>query len=157
MTVNWIGIGSDNGLSPIRRQAIIWTNAGMLLMGPLDTHFSEILIQMNRSSFKERHRKMLSWKWRPLCLGLNVLSTLPLDILHPQHILNILVAKITTPTVNFQPKNINQWQSFTACFFSSHPPSKYPASSVRVGCWSIMARDAVENSKTKINLISYQE
>ena len=27
-------IGSDNGLSPGRRQAIIWTNAGILLTGP---------------------------------------------------------------------------------------------------------------------------
>ena len=35
-------IGSDNGLSPGRRQAIIWTNAGILLIGPLGTNFSEI-------------------------------------------------------------------------------------------------------------------
>ena len=30
-------IGSDNGLSPGRRQAIIWTYAGILLIGPLGT------------------------------------------------------------------------------------------------------------------------
>ena len=35
-------IGSDNGLSPGRRQAIIWTNAGILLIWPLGTNFSEI-------------------------------------------------------------------------------------------------------------------
>ena len=35
-------IGSDNGLSPGRHQAIIWTNAGILLSGPLGTNFSEI-------------------------------------------------------------------------------------------------------------------
>ena len=35
-------IGSDNGLSPSRHQAIIWTNAGILLFGPLWTNFSEI-------------------------------------------------------------------------------------------------------------------
>ena len=29
-------IGSDNGLSPERRQAIIWTNDGILLIGPLE-------------------------------------------------------------------------------------------------------------------------
>ena len=29
-------IGQDNGLSPGRRQAIIWTNAGMFLIGPLE-------------------------------------------------------------------------------------------------------------------------
>ena len=33
--VNLTTIGSDNGLSPGRRQAIIWTNAGILLFGPL--------------------------------------------------------------------------------------------------------------------------
>ena len=37
-------IGSDNGLSPDWRQAIIWTNAGILLIGPLGTNFSDILI-----------------------------------------------------------------------------------------------------------------
>ena len=34
--------GSDNGLSPGRRQAIIWTNAGILLIWPLGTNFSEM-------------------------------------------------------------------------------------------------------------------
>ena len=33
-------IGSDNGLSPGRRQAIIWTNAGILLIGHLGINFS---------------------------------------------------------------------------------------------------------------------
>ena len=33
-------------LSPERRQAIIWTNAGILLTGPLGTKFSEILIEI---------------------------------------------------------------------------------------------------------------
>ena len=39
-------IGSDGGLSPGRRQAIMWTNAGILLNGPLGTNFSEILIEI---------------------------------------------------------------------------------------------------------------
>ena len=30
-------IGSDNGLSPDRQQAIVWTNAGLLLIEPLET------------------------------------------------------------------------------------------------------------------------
>ena len=34
-SVNRVNIGSNNGLSPGRRQAIILTNAGILLMGPL--------------------------------------------------------------------------------------------------------------------------
>ena len=64
-------IGSDNGLSPCRRQAIIWTNAGTLLTGPLGTNFSEILIKIYKFSFTKMHLKMSSGKWRPLCLCLN--------------------------------------------------------------------------------------
>ena len=33
-------IGSDNGLSPGRRKAIIWTNVGILLIGTLGTNFN---------------------------------------------------------------------------------------------------------------------
>ena len=39
-------IGSDNGLSPARRQAIIWTNAGILLIWPLKINLSESLIEI---------------------------------------------------------------------------------------------------------------
>ena len=67
-------IGSDNGLSPGRRQAIIWTSAGILLIGPLGTNFNEILIGIQTVSFKKIHLKMLSGKRRPFCLGLNVLT-----------------------------------------------------------------------------------
>ena len=66
-------IGSDNGLSPIPRQAIIWTNAGILLIGTLGTNFSEILIQIHTFSNKKMYLKMSSGKCRPFCLGLNVL------------------------------------------------------------------------------------
>ena len=66
-------IGSDNGLSPGQRQAIIWVNAGVLLIGPLGTNFSEISIEIYTFSFKKMHFKMSSWKWRPFCLCLNVL------------------------------------------------------------------------------------
>ena len=66
-------IGSDNGLSPDRRQAIIWTNAGLLLIGPLGTNFSEILIEILTFSFKKMRLKVSSAKRRPFCLGLNVL------------------------------------------------------------------------------------
>ena len=67
-------IGSDNGLSPGRCQAIIWTNAGILLIEPKGTNFSEILIGIEIFSFKEMRLKMSSAKWRPFCLGLNALN-----------------------------------------------------------------------------------
>ena len=40
-------IGSDNGLSSGRRQAVIWSNAGILLLWPLGTTFSEIDIKIH--------------------------------------------------------------------------------------------------------------
>ena len=67
-------IASDNGLSHGRRQAIIWTNAGILLIEPLGTNFSETLITIHTFPFKKIHLKMSSGKWRPACLGLNVLN-----------------------------------------------------------------------------------
>ena len=66
-------IDSDNGLSPGRRQAIIWPNAGILLIGPLGTYFSEILIEIHTFSFKKMYLKMSSGKRRPSCFGLNVI------------------------------------------------------------------------------------
>ena len=72
-------ISSDNGLSPGRRQAIIWTNAGILLIGRLGTNFSEILIVIHTFSFKKMHLKMSSVKWRAFRLGLNVLSLMNLQ------------------------------------------------------------------------------
>ena len=55
-SVNLASIGSDNGLAPDRCQAIIWTNAGSLWIGPL------------RTTFKSRYNnfliKRLIWKCR---------------------------------------------------------------------------------------------
>ena len=72
-------IGSDNGLSPGRRQAIIWTNAGILLIRTLGTNFSEIPGKIHSFSFKKKHLKMSSAKRRLFSLGLNELTHLPLD------------------------------------------------------------------------------
>ena len=67
-------IGSDNGLSPERRQAIIWTNAGILLIGPLGPNFSEILIEIQTFSMKKIRLKMSPAKCCSFRLGLNGLS-----------------------------------------------------------------------------------
>ena len=78
MTLICIGkltiIGSDNGLSPGRRQAIIWTIAGLLLIGPLVTNFSKVLIEIQTFSFKKVHFTVSSAKWRPFYLSLSVLK-----------------------------------------------------------------------------------
>ena len=67
-------IGSDNGLPPGRRQAIIWTIARVLLIWILGTNFSEILIEILTRSFNKMCLKVSSAKWRPYCLGHSVLT-----------------------------------------------------------------------------------
>ena len=66
-------LGSDNGLSPGRRQAIISTNAGILFIRILGTNFSESLGEIHIFSFKEMHLKMSSATWRLFPLRLNEL------------------------------------------------------------------------------------
>ena len=57
-----------------RRQATASTNAGMLLIGRLETNFNESIIEIHTFSFKKMRLKMSCGKWRPFCLGLNVLT-----------------------------------------------------------------------------------
>ena len=45
-------------------QAIIWTDAGIFLIGPLDTNFCQIGIKLQHILFKKRHLKLSSAKCR---------------------------------------------------------------------------------------------
>ena len=48
-----------------RRQAIFWTNTGMLLIIPIETNFSDILIEIHAISFKKMQENALEnalWK-----------------------------------------------------------------------------------------------
>ena len=72
-------IGSDHGLSPGRRQAIIWTNAGILLIGTLGTNFSEILIGIRNifieeNGFESVVCEMAAILSRPQCVN-NMITT----------------------------------------------------------------------------------
>ena len=53
-------IGSDNGFPPSWHQHIIRTNAEILLIGPLGTYFSAIVIEIYTFSCKKMHLKMSS-------------------------------------------------------------------------------------------------
>ena len=122
-------IGSDNGLSPGRRQAIIWNNAGILLIRTLGTNFGEILGEIHSFSFSEMHLKMTSAKWRLFGLGLNELIEPVRAVQLPYFLLIwynlIYVSKIYarglyllvllfnyTPIWNFKgDKNLQLWSS----------------------------------------------
>ena len=67
-------VGSDNGLSPHRRQAIIWTNAGLLSIGPFRTYFSENFYQNTTIFIEEDARENVVWEmasilYRPQCVN----------------------------------------------------------------------------------------
>ena len=77
-------IGSDNGLSPGRRQAIIWTNDGILSIRPVGTNFSDILAEINNIFIQENVFKSVVCDmaainflgtgaiiWLPQCKGSN--------------------------------------------------------------------------------------
>ena len=100
-------IGADNGLSPGRRQAIIWTNAGLMLDRPVGTKFSGILIEILTFSFKKMHSKMWSVKWRPFCVGLNVLNPGPVDVWDT----NLQISKLLCGKVNQWPNSLT-WVNF---------------------------------------------
>ena len=57
-------IGSDNGLLPGWRQAIIWTNDGILLIGPLGTS-----IFIHENTFESVVYEMAAILPRPQCVN----------------------------------------------------------------------------------------
>ena len=61
-------IGSDDGLLPGRCQAIIWTNANTLLIGPLGANFSEIFSKVY-VFFEENVFENFVWKMVPILSG----------------------------------------------------------------------------------------
>ena len=91
-------IGSDNGLSPDWRQAIIWTNTGILLIGPLGTNLSEIQIKILTFSFKKMRLNMSSATWRPFCLGLNELN---LEHSSIRTVVPVMVTRPISPIIEY--------------------------------------------------------
>ena len=120
-------IGSDNGLSPGRRQAIIWINPAILLIGPLRTNFSEILIGIQTFSFRKMHLKVSSAKWRPFCLGLNELKTGSVVTIESCYISHALLINTCVwqgrITIHAQHQHIEaqtKWPTFSRWHFQTH-------------------------------------
>ena len=68
-------IGSDNGLSPGRRQAIIWTNAWILLIWTLGTNFSEIISNISCIFIQENAFENVIWKKAAILSGPQCVKT----------------------------------------------------------------------------------
>ena len=131
-------IGSDNGLSPGRRQAIIWTNVGILLSRIWGTNFSEI----HRFSFKKMNLKMPSVKWRHFCRGLNVL-TLQGQVTH-------IIRQYTRPSL-LQAMNCRQNITWTNVGIWSIEPSSQEQTPVKI--YPKHKRNASENIVCKMSAV----
>ena len=68
-TAPWLSIVSGNGLLPVWQQAIIWTSADVLSIGPLKTNSTEIWIKILTFTFKKMRLEMSSVRWHPFCPG----------------------------------------------------------------------------------------
>ena len=70
-------IGSDNGLSPGRREAIIWTNDWILLIGPLGTNFGEFFYRnsyIQENAFENVVQKMVAILSQPQWVNTSIHS-----------------------------------------------------------------------------------
>ena len=116
-------IGPDNGLSPRRRQAIVWTNAWILSTGPLGTNFSEILIEFQSFSVRKMHLKMvaiLSW---PQCVN----SLSPSDMCLTA--MPSFVQLVAWPLSGARPKSESE-----VCSFCALSPTNYVVFNVTTLC-----------------------
>ena len=64
-SVNWVIIGSDNGLLPVWCQAIIWINADNSSIRPEGTYFNEVLFEIQKFLIQENAFESVIW--RPQC------------------------------------------------------------------------------------------
>ena len=116
-SLNWVIIGSDNGLSRVRRQAIIWTNAGILLIGPLRKNFSEILFRIQTCSFKKLHLKTSSAKW--LQWNFNQNSNMFIQEIAFENVVCKMASILSRPQwVKIHPWASNRLSAWKACQYS---------------------------------------
>ena len=58
----WVSFRSGDGLTSARHQAITWTKADKLSIGPLETNFREIRMEIQKLSFMKLHLNISSAK-----------------------------------------------------------------------------------------------
>ena len=102
-------IGSDNGLWPGRHQAIIWTNAWMLLIGPVETHALKSYIKIHTFSLKKMFLKMSSVKWQPFCPWEDDLNKCECNFLFFSSCSSFIGVEIWVGTHRNEP--VNHWTS----------------------------------------------
>ena len=114
-------IGSDNGLSPGRCQAIIWINARILFIQTLGTNCSEILGKIHSFSFKKMQLKMLSAKGHLFSLSLNELTQATCMGHHGDTGAITSIVSISTQSKETVNK-IKDYPNIFSCNSNSNPP-----------------------------------
>ena len=72
-SLHYASISAYNGLSPVRRQAITRTNAGLLSIGPLGINFSHNIMKKKVVFVWENgFQNVVCKTWQPFCLCFNV-------------------------------------------------------------------------------------
>ena len=153
-------IASDNGLSPGRRQAIIWTNAGILLIRPLGTNFSESLSEIHIFSLKKMHLKLPSVKCRPFCYGLNVFmayfSDLSIDWYHKSH-----NASVPYLTIHHSEKSAHFYFQWCIVGYGKHisvlNSALWEIGNVHWGIWGIWSITTILSSSWHTAMITRTE
>ena len=139
-------IGSDNGLSPGGRQAIIWTNAGIMLIGPLRTNFYGTLIKIHTFSFKKMQLKLSFGKWLPFCLSLHVLTHL---VLRPEYSAQTrTMLWLQMPWLLVSPRHQQPWCWLHTCKVNGSLSSKRKDFKY---LWHLIFCEMIKNA----NVISY--
>ena len=70
---------SDYGLSPGQHQAIIWTNGGKVIIWPLGTNFSELLIEIDTFYSIKFMWKHPLWNGAHFALAMSIFATFQND------------------------------------------------------------------------------
>ena len=109
-------IGSDNGLSPGWSQAIIWTNDGILLIGPLETNFSQIVfffsnIFIQEKAFENFVCEMVSILSLPQCVNKQCLFPTQFDCSQSYLILSMSSLSIKPDTCNIKLNQATYWST----------------------------------------------
>ena len=136
-SVNWVSIGSGNGLSPLWPQAIFWNNADLLSIGPLGTNLSEIQIKIWSFSFTEILLKVSSVKRHPFCPGRDKLNNLCLRKVRTHCFLFYLwVGLLTLATLH--EASSSRW-----VFFIVFIPNPWCVETIQTTRWRALVRIAV--------------
>ena len=101
--------GSDNALSPGRCPAIIWTNAGILFIGPLGTKFSEILIEIYTFPFKKNVLENVVCEMASICLGLNMLILVVRTHIRQDYLIGTVVVMPLSSNQRSNSKVYSKW------------------------------------------------